>query len=128
MRKTSFLTYAVATLTSVAALCFPVISCTTTVHTACEGFVPNEKIVAITNDSACDIACQGRVTKGVTSQTAVFAQACDTACGPGFGLCYLPDDYLTQFIALSPDPDAGISICPGSPNEAVVVKCSNACE
>jgi hypothetical protein len=126
-------------LAQVAALLALTPGCTVS-QSSCDGFVPNVKDIEVAPDVACAILGEGGASAGVT---VYFSQGCTTACGPGFGGCTMPADYVQAFVAAQsdagtqPDAEAGadvgasdgglVTACPRVPAN-VKVHCSSFCE
>jgi hypothetical protein len=65
----------------------------------CDDFVPNQKDVTVLGSWACAIAQEGHLTNGATNSTMLTGEMCDRVCGPGFGNCQLPEQYIQAFLA-----------------------------
>ncbi len=76
-------------------------------HSSCDGYVSNNKDIAVTPDVACAIAAQSGITRSTTYSQGLYGKACNDACGPGFGMCDLPADYVKAYQASLPADDAG---------------------
>ena len=82
--------------------------CTLGRHSSCDGYVQNEKDIAVTPDVACAIADQGGVDRNSAFNSSLFGQACSSACGAGYGECSLPPEYVKAYqSALPPAPGLG---------------------
>lgn len=113
-------------------------------QSSCDGFVQNVKDIEVAPDVACAILAESGASAGVT---VYFSQSCTTACGPGFGGCTMPADYVQAYVAAQsdagaqPDADTGaeagadvgatdgapVAACP-SVTATVKVHCANFCE
>jgi hypothetical protein len=75
----------------------------------CDNVAPNQQSVNALGAWACTIAQEGHLTNGATSSTLLTGEMCDRVCGPGFGNCQLPEQYIQAYLAAQavPAPDAG---------------------
>jgi hypothetical protein len=69
---------------------------------------PPQKDISVTPDVACAIAAENGVTPRTPRSSYLSGKACDDACGPGFGACDLPDDYVQTYVAATSSADAGV--------------------
>jgi hypothetical protein len=67
--------------------------------TSCDDFVPNQQYVNALGTWACTIAQEGHVTSTSSSSTLLTGEMCDRVCGPGFGNCQIPDEYIQAYLA-----------------------------
>jgi hypothetical protein len=108
---------ALVVLVTAAAGCIAASACLTwdLGSSPCEGFVSNQQEVSILGSWACAIAAEGHVTSATTNVSLLTGEMCDKVCGPGFGNCQLPPDYIQAYLAAQPDAasDAG----PGAPGQ-----------
>ena len=76
-------------------------------YSTCPGPPSDQKDIAVAPDVACAIAAQGGVTKTSSYNQFLYGQSCAAACGPGFGTCDLPADYVSAYQAALPSPVPG---------------------
>jgi hypothetical protein len=89
-------------LLAAAAGCVVASACITwdpTGNASCDDFVPNQQYVNALGTWACTIAQEGHVASASTSNTLLTGEMCDRVCGPGFGNCQLPDEYIQAYLA-----------------------------
>ena len=84
---------------------------------ACDDFVPTQQDVIALGSWACTIAQEGHVTSGATNSTVLKGEMCDKVCGPGFGNCQLPDQYIQAYLAAQAGggTEASADASPGVP-------------
>ena len=135
MRNVSLLLAHVAAL-----LALPACSAVSPSDNRCQ--TPGPKTVAVSPDVACAMASEGtgRVSSASGGALYVRGPTCSTACGPGYSVCGLPDDYARAYVAAQPvaadagssadaaasAADAGPGVCPAV-TAPVNVACSVDC-
>ena len=98
--------------------------CSSSAESSCDDYVYREKDIDVTPEVACAIATQAGVTQSSTLSSGLSGQACDEACGSGYGTCGLPDEYVNTYQAALPAVgDAGPVTCP-SVTVPVTVHCA----
>jgi hypothetical protein len=92
----------------------------------CDDFVPNQQSVNALGSWACLIAQEGHLTNGATNSTLLTGEMCDRVCGPGFGNCQLPEQYIQAYLAAQTvgatdaGPDAADALAPGDAGDGSV--------
>jgi hypothetical protein len=102
-------------------------------HGSCDGYVSAQQDISVTPSVACAIAAQGGITEASGFSSGLTGKACSDACGPGYGMCDLPTDYVKAYQSASASADAGAdagatTTCPSVTGTVKVHCASYPCE